>query len=57
MKDFRQNVKMCAEGGHIDVAADKKLIKRAFKMHDDQRHEGKPTDLSKLKRGGLAKRK
>ena len=57
MKDFRQNVKMCAEGGHIDVAADKKLIKRAFKMHDNQRHEGKPTDLSKLKRGGLAKRK
>jgi hypothetical protein len=63
MKDFKQNVKMMCEGGHykegghIDVKEDKKLIKRAFKMHDDQLHEGKPTNLSKLCGGGLAKRK
>lgn len=43
-----------AKGGavHDDVAEDKKLIKKAFKMHDKQRHEGKPTNLSKLKKGG-----
>ncbi len=43
-----------AEGGsmHDDVAQDKKLIKKAFKLHDKQRHEGKATDLSKLKKGG-----
>ena len=43
-----------ATGGevHDDVAQDKKLIKKAFKMHDKQSHEGKKTDLSKLKKGG-----
>lgn len=43
-----------ASGGsmHDDVAADKKLIKKAFSMHDKQEHPGKKTDLSKLKRGG-----
>lgn len=46
-----------AKGGamHDDVAEDKKLIKKAFKMHDEQRHEGKPTNLSKLKKGGCTK--
>lgn len=39
-----------AEGG--DVAQDKKLIKKAFSMHDKQQHEDKKTNLSKLKRGG-----
>ena len=45
-----------AKGGmvHPDLQEDKALIKRAFGMHDTQRHEGKPTDLSKLRRGGLA---
>ena len=38
-----------------DAKQDKKLIKKAFKMHDDQSHEGKKTDLSKLKKGGMAK--
>jgi len=60
---FKQNIKMMCEGGHYkegghtDIKEDKKLIKKAFKMHDDQLHEGKPTNLSKLRRGGSAKRK
>jgi len=43
-----------AEGGsmHDDVVEDKKLIKKAIKMHDDQLHGGKKTSLSKLKKGG-----
>ena len=47
-----------AKGGmvHDDVAEDKKLIKKAFKMHDTQQHEGKKTNLSKLKSGGSVKR-
>ena len=50
--------KKFAKGGIMDkkeLGEDKKLIKRAFKMHDDQSHEGKKTDLSKLKKGGVAK--
>jgi hypothetical protein len=38
------------DGG--DVAQDKKLIKKAIRMHDEQEHQGKHTDLSKLKKGG-----
>lgn len=51
------------EGGHLeekesseDTAQDKKLIKKAIKMHDEQEHEGEKTDLSKLRRGGRAKK-
>jgi hypothetical protein len=40
-----------------DIKQDKKLIKRAFGMHDKQEHKGKHTDLSKLKKGGLAMKK
>ena len=45
------------EGGmmkHDDLAQDKKLIKKAFSMHDKQLHEKKKTDLTKLKGGGMA---
>ena len=39
---------------HDDVAEDKKLIKKAFKMHDAQEHKGsKGTNLAKLKKGGV----
>ena len=38
---------------HDDVAEDKKLIKKAFKMHDAQEHKGKHTNLTKLKKGGV----
>ena len=40
---------------HDDLAEDKKLIKKAFGMHDKQEHPGKKTDLSKLKGGGMAR--
>lgn len=39
-----------------DEAQDKKIVKKAFKMHDEQSHEGKTTDLTKLKKGGRAKK-
>jgi hypothetical protein len=38
-----------------DLAQDKKIIKKAFAMHDEQEHEGEKTDLSKLRKGGRAK--
>jgi hypothetical protein len=47
------------EGGsvkHDDIQEDKKLIKKAFGMHDKQLHENKKTDLSKLKEGGKVKK-
>jgi len=37
---------------HDDIKEDKKLIKKAFSMHDKQEHPGKHTNLSKLKKGG-----
>jgi len=46
------------EGGamkHEDVKLDKKIVKKAVKMHDDQLHGGKKTNLSKLAKGGVAK--
>lgn len=37
----------------MDLAQDKKMIKKAFAMHDKQEHKGgKGTNLSKLKKGG-----
>ena len=41
---------------HEDVKEDKKLVKKAINLHDDQLHEGKKTDLSKLKKGGRCKK-
>jgi len=44
-----------AEGGKMDTAQDKAMIKKAFKQHDSQEHKGgKGTDL-KLKKGGMKK--
>lgn len=45
------------ESEAADIAQDKKVVKKAFKMHDEQSHEGEKTDLSKLKKGGRAKMK
>jgi len=72
MEDFKSNPKMQCfkEGGQVkyetrkqhkeevsaDIAQDKKIVKKAFKIHDTQSHEGKKTDLSKLKKGGRAKK-
>ena len=44
------------EHDKADEAADKKLIKKAFAMHDKQEHPGKKTDLSALKKGGGVKK-
>jgi hypothetical protein len=43
------------EGGMADMAQDKKTVKKAVKMHDEQLHGGKKTNLTKLKKGGMAK--
>ena len=44
------------QGGEMksDLKQDKAMVKKAVKMHDDQLHGGKKTNLSKLKAGGLA---
>lgn len=58
-KDFAKadKGKTFKEGGtmkHDDIKEDKVLIKKAFGMHDKQLHENKKTDLTKLKKGGMA---
>jgi hypothetical protein len=45
-----------AEGGKADIAQDKAIVKKAFKLHDKQEHEGEKTDLSTLKKGGRSKK-
>lgn len=45
------------ESESSDIAQDKKVVKKAFKMHEEQAHGGEKTDLSKLKKGGRAKMK
>ncbi len=42
--------------GSADIAQDKKIVKKAIAMHDKQEHKGEKTDLSKLKKGGRAKK-
>ena len=39
-----------------DTAQDKAIVKKAIHMHDEQEHHGETTDLSKLKKGGRAKK-
>jgi hypothetical protein len=43
-------------GMHEDIKEDKKLVKKAINLHDDQLHEGKKTDLTTLKKGGRCKK-
>ena len=40
------------EGGAMDLAQDKKMVKKAVGMHDKQLHGGKKTNLTKLAKGG-----
>lgn len=49
-KEMREEMK-------ADVKQDKAIVKKAFGMHDKQEHGGKHTDLSKLKKGGMAMKK
>ena len=46
---------MAKEDTKMDLAQDKKMVKKAVKMHDTQLHGGKKTDLAKLKKGGMCK--
>jgi hypothetical protein len=39
-----------------DIAKDKKVVKKAVKIHDEQQHKGEKTNLSKLKDGGRMKK-
>ena len=46
------------EGGMMDkkdLAQDKKMTKKAVGMHEKQLHGGKKSDLTALKKGGMAK--
>lgn len=52
MNEFKSTVKMKTGG-----STTKAVVKKAFKMHDDQLHEGKKTDLSKLCNGGRVMKK
>lgn len=45
------------EGGKLDMAQDKKTVKKAVGMHEKQLHGGKKSDLAKLKTGGMTKMK
>lgn len=72
MEDFIKSSKMQCfkEGGSVkyksrhsekaemseDIAQDKKIVKKAFAMHDKQEHPGEKTNLSKLKKGGRSKK-
>jgi hypothetical protein len=40
------------EGGAMDMAKDKKLVKKAVGMHEKQLHSGKKSNLTKLRSGG-----
>jgi hypothetical protein len=40
------------EGGAMDMAKDKKLVKKAVGMHEKQLHGGKKSNLTKLRSGG-----
>jgi hypothetical protein len=65
-----KNLPCYAEGGSVkyksrhsektekseDIAKDKAIVKKAVKLHDEQLHEGKETNLSKLKKGGRMKK-
>jgi hypothetical protein len=44
------------ETDSADIAQDKKIVKKALAMHDKQEHPGEKTDLSKLRKGGRAKK-
>jgi len=48
---------MAKENSKLDLAQDKKIVKKAVNMHDKQLHGGKKTDLTKLKKGGCTCKK
>jgi hypothetical protein len=52
----RNKMGFMKDGGmaHSDVKMDKKVVKKAVGMHDKQQHGGKKTNLTTLKKGGMA---
>jgi hypothetical protein len=63
MKDGKKVPAFAADGvgkmkkggmAHSDVKMDKKVVKKAVGMHDKQQHGGTKTNLSTLKKGGMA---
>ena len=44
---------MAKEDTKMDMAQDKKMVKKAVGMHDKQMHGGKKTDMTALKKGGM----
>ena len=44
------------ESDAADIKQDKAIVKKAIGMHDSQEHKGEHTDLSKLRKGGRAKK-
>jgi hypothetical protein len=58
MKKGGMAKKAMKEGGMMDkkdMMQDKKTAKKAIGMHEKQLHGGKKSDLTKLKKGGMAK--
>jgi len=55
VKNFTKRDRKSVE--EADTKQDKKIVKKAFGMHDNQMHEGEKTDLTALKKGGRAKKK
>lgn len=47
--DMKEDTKM-------DMAQDKAMVKKAFKMHDKQEHKGSKTNLDALRKGGKIKK-
>ena len=55
VKNFTKRDRKSVE--EADTKQDKKIVKKAFGMHDSQQHDGEKTDLTALKKGGRAKKK
>jgi hypothetical protein len=57
--EVRNKMGYMKQGGaaHSDVKMDKKVVKKAVGMHEQQLHAGKKSDMSKLKSGGMAVKK
>ena len=56
--EVRNKMGYMKKGGMMDkkdMAQDKKMAKKAVGMHEKQLHAGKKSDLTKLKKGGMAK--
>jgi hypothetical protein len=53
--EVRNKMGYMKKGGDVkmDMAQDKKMVKKAVGMHEKQLHGGKKSDMTKLKSGGM----